>query len=68
MRDVVIDSGILIEGNEPKALAEQLARALADPVLRARLGAAAHARSVARFSLESVVSEYERLLHELEKR
>ena len=67
MDEVVGDAGIQVTGNEPAAFAERLDQAMGDPVLRARLGAAAHARSVARFSVDSVVTEYERLLHELEK-
>jgi glycosyltransferase involved in cell wall biosynthesis len=67
MNDVVGDAGFIVPGSDPGEFAAQLDRALSDPVLRARLGAAAHSRSVARFSVESVVAEYERLLLELEK-
>ena len=67
MEDVVDAAGILVSGEAPETFAEEIQRVLGDPVLRARLGAAAHARSTARFSVESVVSEYERLLHDLEK-
>ena len=68
MDDVVDEAGIIVDSLDPVTFAGVIARALDDQVLRARLGAAAHSRSVARFSVDSVVSEYERLFHDLEKR
>ena len=58
MVDVVGDAGIVVAGSDHAAFGEQVGRALADPLIRARLGAAAHARSIARFSVESMVAEY----------
>lgn len=43
------DSGLLVEADDPVALADAWQRALTDPALRARLGAAARERAVARF-------------------
>lgn len=68
MKSVVDDAGIIVPGNNPVEFAARLDRILGDAVARARIGAAAHSRSVARFSVDSVVSEYERLLLELEKK
>jgi glycosyltransferase involved in cell wall biosynthesis len=65
MNEVVHDAGILVAGDDPQTFAGRLALALDDPVLRARLGAAAHARSIARFSVDRVIAEYDRLLQDL---
>lgn len=65
MNDVVEEAGIIVRGNDPREFADHLARVLGDSVLRARLGAAAHSRSVTHFSVDRVVAEYERLLLEL---
>jgi glycosyltransferase involved in cell wall biosynthesis len=68
MKEVVSDAGIIVPPDDSRAFAARLAALLEDPVLRARLGAAGHARSVATFSVESVVAEYDRLLAGLEAR
>jgi glycosyltransferase involved in cell wall biosynthesis len=58
-RELVEDgvTGLLVPPRDPAALAEALARLAGDPVLRARLGAAARERVVERHSLARVVEE-----------
>jgi glycosyltransferase involved in cell wall biosynthesis len=65
MDEVVGDAGIVVPGDDLGEFAGRLGALLDDPVQRARLGAAAHTRSVARFSVDSMVAEYERLLREV---
>jgi glycosyltransferase involved in cell wall biosynthesis len=52
-------TGFLIPPNNPVAMAEALARLIADPALRARMGAAGRQRFEARFGFEEM---YRRLL------
>jgi glycosyltransferase involved in cell wall biosynthesis len=63
--EIVIDgvNGLLVEPNDAAAFAAALARMLDDDALRARLAAAA-APSVARFAIDQVYGEIERLLAE----
>jgi phosphatidylinositol alpha-1,6-mannosyltransferase len=44
------ETGLLVEGREPKAVALAVARLLLDPALRGRMGAAGRARVEARFT------------------
>lgn len=60
--EVVSNAGIVVPGGDPERFARQLKSVLDDPALRAQLGAAAHNRSVSRYSVNHVVEEYERLL------
>jgi phosphatidylinositol alpha-1,6-mannosyltransferase len=50
--EAVVDgeTGLLVEGREPKAVALAVARLLLDPALRGRMGAAGRARVEARFT------------------
>ncbi len=61
--EIVVDgeNGLLVEPNDAPAFAAALARVLRDDDLRARLAAAA-APSVARFAIDIVYGEIERLL------
>jgi glycosyltransferase involved in cell wall biosynthesis len=63
--EIVVDgeNGLLVEPNDAPAFAAALGRVLADHALRARLAAAA-APSVARFAIDRVYGEIERLLTE----
>jgi glycosyltransferase involved in cell wall biosynthesis len=63
--EIVVDgeNGLLVAPNDPTAFTAALARLLADDDLRARLAAAA-APSVARFAVDTVYGEIERLLEE----
>jgi glycosyltransferase involved in cell wall biosynthesis len=67
-REVVRDGieGLLVPPRDPKRLAKALARVLADPELRARLGAASRARAISRFDeravFQVIAETYERLL------
>ncbi len=53
--------GRLVPSDSPPALADAVAGLLADPAAAARLGAAARAATMTRFSLASTVGETERL-------
>jgi len=53
--------GLLTPPGDERALTEALERLLADPVERARLGAAALARARAKFSMDRMTTEYEEL-------
>jgi glycosyltransferase involved in cell wall biosynthesis/ribosomal protein S18 acetylase RimI-like enzyme len=67
-REVARDGieGVLVRPRDPDGLAEAIRRLVANPDLRARLGAAARARATARFDerrvAQTVVSSYRRLL------
>jgi glycosyltransferase involved in cell wall biosynthesis len=63
--EIVVDgeNGLLVEPGDAPAFAAALGRVLADDALRARLAAAA-APSVARFAIDRVYGEIERLLTE----
>jgi glycosyltransferase involved in cell wall biosynthesis len=58
-------AGLAVAPEDPAALADALARLLADDELRARLGAAGPARIDARFRPERMVAAYEALYREV---
>jgi L-malate glycosyltransferase len=51
-------SGILVPPGDPRAIARSVETLIADPALRARLGAAARLRAGELFSAEAIVSSY----------
>ena len=55
-RAIVIDqlNGLLVPANDPPALAEALAKLLADPALRGRMGAASRQLVMEKFTVELV--------------
>ncbi len=57
--EAVVDglTGFVVPPRDPAALAGALQRLLADPALRARMGAAAHARALQRFTAERMVTQ-----------
>jgi glycosyltransferase involved in cell wall biosynthesis len=59
-RAVVTDgeNGFIVPVRDATALADALARLIADPALRARFGAASRARAVATFSIDQVVEAH----------
>ncbi len=59
------ETGLLVEPDDAAGLADALARLLADPELRARLGAAGPARVAERFAVERMVDAYEALYREV---
>jgi glycosyltransferase involved in cell wall biosynthesis len=65
------ETGIVVPAGDPDALAQGILRALADPELRARLGAAGRARALARFTwrrtAECTVEHYRLLLEDHER-
>jgi glycosyltransferase involved in cell wall biosynthesis len=67
MPDVVLDgeTGFLVPIQDARALADRIALLLADPALRAKLGAAGRARFLARFTLDEHLSRLDRLFAEL---
>lgn len=58
-------AGLLVPPDDAPALGRELGRLLADPPLRARVGAAAVARIAERFALEAVVPRYLELYRRL---
>jgi glycosyltransferase involved in cell wall biosynthesis len=54
-------TGLLVPPRDVRQLADALARLLADPALRERLGAAGHALWREKFSVEKMVARYEEL-------
>lgn len=64
------DFGILVPARNPEALADGLARAIADPVLRERLGAAGHAAYLKQFTGKAMADRYAEVYREcaLERR
>jgi glycosyltransferase involved in cell wall biosynthesis len=58
-REVVIDgdNGLLVPVRDPEALAEALARLLADADMRVAMGKRGREKAVAEFSIERVVTE-----------
>lgn len=64
-REVLADAGLYYDRNDAASLVAVLRRAVADPALRARLGAAAAARAEAQFSWQHVTDEYEALFERL---
>jgi len=60
------ETGVLVEPGDPGALASAIERLLADPDLRARMGAAATADVRARFSLDRQLDAYVALYDRLE--
>ena len=65
--DAVSDQreALLAPPQDPGALAQELARALADPALRRQLGEAAQRRYLAEFKAEGMVARYEQLYREV---
>ncbi len=63
VRDVIAEgeTGWLVPVGDAAAMAERLGRLLADPALRARMGAAARARAEQRFDRGAMVRAYEDL-------
>ncbi len=59
------EQGVLVEAGNPGALAQGIAQLLDDRELAARLGAAGHARQLARYDLDALVRELEDLYVEL---
>ena len=56
------ETGLLVDGSDAAAVREGLARLLADPALRGRMGAAAQLRARRDFTWEAVLPAYLRLL------
>ena len=67
MEEVVVDgaTGILVEPEQPFALAKALGRLLGDADLRRRLGEAGKQRVTESFAIEPMVEQYVRLYEEL---
>jgi glycosyltransferase involved in cell wall biosynthesis len=59
------EDGFLVEVGDVEALAERLARLASDPGLRARMGAGARTRVVARYSVDRLVDDVDRLYRAL---
>jgi len=59
--EVVLDqeTGLLVEPMDPKALSEAIARLLADPILRAKMGKLARGVAFRRFNIEHNIRELE---------
>jgi len=66
-REVVEDGveGLLVPACDADALAEALAKLIADPALRARMGAAARARAEAEFGMEAIIDQTLKLYREI---
>jgi glycosyltransferase involved in cell wall biosynthesis len=66
------ETGIVVPAGDPDALAQGILRALADPQLRARLGAAGRERALAKFTwrktAEGTAEQYRKLLDEHHRR
>ena len=60
-RDVIRDGETGFVRADVEGLSEALARLIADPALRARMGARARELALGRFALERMVDDYERL-------
>lgn len=59
------ETGLLVPTQSPEALSDALARLGRDQALGARLGAAARVRALEAFSVEAMVTHYERLYDEV---
>jgi glycosyltransferase involved in cell wall biosynthesis len=68
--EIVVDelTGMLSPARDQHSLARHLLRLAADPILRSRLGQAGLQRVRERFSLNAMISEYERLYREMSGR
>ena len=66
--DTVIDrfTGLHVPPREPRAISAALRELLADPILRARLGAAGRARAVQRFTWDRIAAETFKVYRALE--
>ncbi len=58
-------SGYVVPPRSPAALAEALNRLIADPALRARMGAAGRARALQQFTLEKMLADVEAIYREV---
>jgi hypothetical protein len=67
VRDVVVDgeSGFVVPGGDPEAVAERLEILAADARLRERLGSAGRARAVRRYGVPRLVEDVDALYREL---
>ncbi len=67
MDEVVVhdETGLLVPGNDSKALAQALERLIRDPALRSRLGIAGHRRVCDSFSLRTMLPRFENILDSL---
>jgi glycosyltransferase involved in cell wall biosynthesis len=63
--EVLADTGLLVSPDDLDEFTRQTARLLHDPALRDRYGTLAMDRSREHFSLDRMIEEYERMLHEL---
>lgn len=61
-------TGLLVPPRDPRAMGESIVRLLADPTLRANLGAAAHELVEQEFRIDLVSQQYESLYRELVNR
>jgi glycosyltransferase involved in cell wall biosynthesis len=58
-------TGFMVPPRNPELLAERVGRLLADPCLRETMGLAGYVRAARDFSLQSMVSRYEKLYAEI---
>lgn len=58
-------TGFVVPPHDPEALAERVARLIADPILRLTMGRAGRERAAAEFSLQAMVRRYDDLYDEL---
>jgi glycosyltransferase involved in cell wall biosynthesis len=60
-------NGVLVPPKKPEELAEAVCGLLKDPARAARLGREARDTVKAKFSVEKMVADYERLYHEVQR-
>jgi glycosyltransferase involved in cell wall biosynthesis len=68
VREVIGGTGLVVPPGDPRALAEACVALLRDPERRARLGAAARARALARFTVEQTVAAFHGIYLEIVSR